>query len=236
MEDKEKKVILGDDQKDSSDEDKNLDGQDKKDSDDDQKGDKGDESEESYFKKENEKLKTKLGKAEYTIEKLKKKGEKKDEDDDEDDDEDEENKPVTKKELLGILNTHTKNLTQGAVKAKIRATSSSDDEASVVEYHYNHSIISTGDIDEDIDNARLIANKGRIKKQMSELVRTANSNGTKTTGDGGNGQKPPKTLSRPTLDPTTERTLALKGYQWDGKKGVFFRMSGTKRLEWNPTS
>jgi hypothetical protein len=47
----------------------------------------------------------------------------------------------------------------------------SDAERKVYMHHYNHSIVKTGDMQADMENAMLIANKGRILRSFSEIRR-----------------------------------------------------------------
>lgn len=49
---------------------------------------------------------------------------------------------------------------------------SSSDEAKVIMWHYRHSIQKTGNIQDDIENAHWLANKGKLKSLKEEITRS----------------------------------------------------------------
>lgn len=52
-----------------------------------------------------------------------------------------------------------------------RLSGDNEAQAKVVMWHYNHSIIKTGNVRADIENAFYIANKGRIRRSIDEIRR-----------------------------------------------------------------
>lgn len=77
-------------------------------------------------------------------------------------------------------------------------------EKELILLHYNHSIISTGNLEEDMDMAFTLANRSKINGTISELKKIAQSK--KTTPSGGSDagqpveQKPQRKYSKDVLD------------------------------------
>lgn len=85
-----------------------------------------------------------------------------------------------------------------------RSMSRSEDEAQLTMWHYNNSILKTGDIHEDIENAHFLANKKRYAKDVSEARRSAASSESKSRG-GGPGNKKPYEAPKATLTDKEKR-------------------------------
>ena len=77
-------------------------------------------------------------------------------------------------------------------------------ERELILFHYNNSIISTGNIEEDIDNAFTLANKKKIQGQISELKKAAISKKNIIVGDSNSGSpinnEPVKKYSQDIID------------------------------------
>lgn len=74
------------------------------------------------------------------------------------------------------------------VKNKIRSMASNKDEEELISHHLMNSIRPTGDVDEDINNAKLLANSKRYSSELSEAVRSLASKENRGMGSGA-GQK-----------------------------------------------
>lgn len=62
---------------------------------------------------------------------------------------------------------------QVTAEQQIDQSSSSPAEAALTKFHFNNSIVRTGNIVEDIANARALANRRKVEQQIGELRRTA---------------------------------------------------------------
>ena len=91
-----------------------------------------------------------------------------------------------------------------------RSMSRSEDEAQLTMWHYNNSILKTGDIHEDIENAHFLANKKRYAKDISEARRSAASSESKSRG-GGPGNKKPYDAPKATLTDAEKKLMKFKG-------------------------
>ena len=84
-----------------------------------------------------------------------------------------------------------------------------EDESELIKFIYNSLIVPTGNLREDIENAKLLANRKRLSKEFSEVEFAKNSNESvsKTGGAG------VKTGSKPSLELTaSERRFTLPPY------------------------
>jgi len=111
------------------------------------------------------------------------------------------------------------------VKRQIRTIAKSDAEAKLIQFHYENSIVRTGDVDEDLGNAWALANRRRVQNTISEMQRTILSKGTRTKGAGA-GQKRPsqQPIKLSAEDQKIAKVYNLtpeeiqKGYQRNAKK------------------
>jgi hypothetical protein len=112
------------------------------------------------------------------------------------------------------------------------SVSRSEAETKVIIWHYKHSIQKTGNVNKDIENAYLLANKGRINRSFAEIRRAVESR-----------KAPPITPSRgpktpqqqtPTLSAGDQATLRRRGYTprpdgtWESKRYIM-RYDPTKK-------
>lgn len=93
-------------------------------------------------------------------------------------------------------------------------------EVAVYMHHYKNSIVKTGKITEDIENAMLIANKGRILRSFSELRRADNVVPRPASNNGAPQNKPQiKQLSAADATVLRRRGFKLQADgSWVGKK------------------
>ena len=82
------------------------------------------------------------------------------------------------------------------LKREIENQSSNPDEAELIRYHLDNSVKSTGDVVQDVLNAKAIANRARSQKVYEEVERAANAaEADKATTAGEKPQKPKSNMS-----------------------------------------
>ena len=90
-----------------------------------------------------------------------------------------------------------------------KSLSRSEDETELTMWHYENSIMKSGDIHEDIENAHFLANKKRYANDVSEARRSAVSAESKSRG-GGPGTKRDQELPKAVLT-DAEKKLKVFG-------------------------
>lgn len=115
--------------------------------------------------------------------------------------------PAPKAEPQDMSNYVTKD---DVAAQRATAMSRSDAEKKVILWHYKHTIQKTGDVDKDIENAYLIANKGKITRSISEIRRAADARQAPPSGSG-RSPKAPLTQT-PALSAGDQATLRRRGY------------------------
>lgn len=98
----------------------------------------------------------------------------------------------------------------------IRSVSKSDSEAALIQYHLENTIRPTGNMEEDVKRAYLIANHGKILQNM-ELFKSQAGKKTQKPSDPGQKSTQGK---EPTA--TQKEFMNRKGLKWDGDKGEMF--------------
>lgn len=123
-------------------------------------------SENLDYKAELERNKKRLEQAEYTIEKLRAENK-------------EEFAGMTSDEIRQIVREENvaleKKLSNQTVRNLAYSKASSPEEAELMIWHYGNSIVPSGDLMEDIDNARVLANKKRLTQNIEELKKSVSS-------------------------------------------------------------
>lgn len=120
----------------------------------------------------------------------------------------ERNKGLTREEVEKIteerISQVEKRIFRSRAELMAEKLAKSSAERDLILHHYDNSIISTGNIEEDIDNAYTLANKKKIAGQISELKKAAISKKNIIVGDSGGGtpieQKPVKKYSQDIID------------------------------------
>lgn len=85
-------------------------------------------------------------------------------------------------EIVRSENAHTeKRLQRSHAEELADRIARSDAERDHILHHYDHSIIPSGSLEEDIENAHALANKKRHSSQLSELRAAARSKGTRVS-------------------------------------------------------
>lgn len=176
-------------------------------------------SENIDYKAELERTKKQLGQAEHTI--LKLKSEKDKEIEEEDDTVEKETvEEVAKKEARKYF----VNLSKQQAENTARSLSTNDDEFNLIMFHYENSLIPTGNIEEDIKTAKLLANRKRIDKDIEQLKRANFSKETRGIDGGEGGQKQPIDGEEPQLSDQDKKIL--RGFTWDAKRKGWIGPSG----------
>lgn len=118
--------------------------------------------------------------------------------------------------------------TKAQAKSYARSITGGEDKDKEVErimFHYENSIIPTGDMERDIRRAQILANEGRISKDLEQAKRAALAKQLKGKGGGEGGQVPPKEGEGP--PPMDEKSKQLlKGFKWDAKRQGYVGPSG----------
>lgn len=103
----------------------------------------------------------------------------------------EKNKGLSREEVEKMIEEKTsqseKRILRSRAELLAEKLSKSSAERDLILHHYDNSIISSGNIEEDIDNAFVLANKKRIQGQMSELKQAAMSKKNVIVGNSGAG-------------------------------------------------
>lgn len=120
----------------------------------------------------------------------------------------ERNKGITREEAEKIADERISQIEKRVLRSRAELAAEklarSQAERDLILHHYDNSIISTGNIDEDIDNAYTLANKKKIQGTISELKKAAMSKRNVIVGDSGAGkpveQKPVKKYTQDIID------------------------------------
>ncbi len=132
----------------------------------------------------------------------------------------EEEPPITRKDLEEVEARTTRQAFRASVEAEARRIARNPDEAALIIFHYEHSVMPTGDVLKDVTRARLIANEGRVEKEIEELQATLNSKGNLSTALPSSG-KVDTQPSAPALSDDVKKLIAMNNMTWNTKEGVF---------------
>lgn len=179
----------------------------------------GEKPETIDYKAEYEKAQKQLGQAEHTILKLKAEKDKQEEPE-EDDAETETVQQIAQKEARKYF----VNLTKTQARNFAQSVSANEDEFKLIMFHYENTIVPTGDMEADIKRAKLLANEKRIDKEFEQLRRTALSKETRSEESGEGGQKKPIKPQAPELSEKDKKVL--RGFTWDAKRQGWIGPSG----------
>jgi len=101
--------------------------------------------------------------------------------------------------------------------------STTEAQRKVIMHHYQNSIVKSGNIKADIENAFYIANKGRIRRSIDEIRRAQD---VRPTAASGPGRRPAATPRVPQLSSGDQATLRRRGFKpnadgsWEAKRYV----------------
>lgn len=163
----------------------------------------GDIDNDDYYKKELERTQRELGQAQHVIQKLK---EKKDDDPNEVPIIDESViEAAVERKIAPIIRT----LQETQAQQLVRERTASSAEAELALFHLKNTIMPSGNLATDVENAIALANRGRIQKTVSELKRSVVSQSNRTPVSGGDQRLPQKETV--TLSPDEERIAKAYG-------------------------
>lgn len=104
----------------------------------------------------------------------------------------ERNKGLSREEVEKIVEEKTsqseKRIFRSRAEIMAERLAKSSAERDLILFHYDNSIIPSGNLEEDIDNAYTLANKKKIQGQISELKQAAMSKKNVIVGDSGAGK------------------------------------------------
>lgn len=154
---------------------------------------------------------------------------------------DDADKPLTRRELDARLAENReevrRDLQKEEAEKKIKAITKSDAEANLVNQVFKTTRFpSWMPLDEQIENAYLIANKKHLTQKNAELMRALNGKGTVVT-ESSSSQREGGSSNEPKLDPNTATMLKQTGYTWNAPSRAYIKKLGSGRtLFYDPKS
>lgn len=127
---------------------------------------------------------------------------------------------VTKEDLKELEASLTRATQRSQVNAEIKRIASTPKEAELILYHYEHSLVPTGDIITDVQRAHLLANERRLKTENEELQAALQSKENRGQGVRGGARMEDET-KEPQLDADTKNLIRLNRMAWDSKLKKF---------------
>lgn len=120
------------------------------------------------------------------------------------------------------ISQFTLNFSKSTVDSTLASLSSSEDERKLIQYHYENSIVKSGldpqSVRNDLENAKLLANKKALFKEAQEMKIALNhKQGISTTGQG-SGHSADPTLKSPESFFSKEQIADLKKRGWSDDK------------------
>lgn len=150
-------------------------------------------------------------------------------------------KPLTRRELDARLAENREQVRREfqseETTKKIKAITKSDAETRLVEQVFTATHFpSWMPLDEQIENAYLIANKKHLTQKNAELMRALNGKGTVVT-EISSSQREGGSSNEPRLDPNTATMLKQTGYTWNAPSRAYIKKLGSGRtLFYDPKS
>lgn len=150
---------------------------------------------------------------------------------------DEEDKPLSRRELLGVLeerDKHTTKIIQESTALEIaRKHTSSEVEAQAALLFWKNRVVPTGNLEEDVKFAVGGLNHSRTIAQNEELKRALRSKETKSDNAAGDHRDAPQGS-----EPQSSSDIsAIKGagFKWDGTARLYTKpLTGGKKLMYDP--
>lgn len=96
---------------------------------------------------------------------------------------------IVEKLAARVLPTLQKAVQGNSVKELITKRAQSPEEEALIVYHYENSIVPTGNLEEDVENAWTLANKKKLTVERDEAIKALNARNNLSGGSGG-GQRP----------------------------------------------
>ena len=160
--------------------------------------------------------------------------------DDEEDDQDDDDKPLTKRQLDTILardRQNTRREVQGEIiaeKAKKFATSTTEAEL-IIEVYKNRVFPEGMTLDEQLEEAHIIANGKRIIQKNQELTRALQGK-ENASHDALGSHRDPSPSQEPKITSADLRAITAAGFAWDGRTRLYIKQlqGGKKILTYDP--
>lgn len=119
---------------------------------------------------------------------------------------------------------------QAELGSRIAKLSKNDNEKKVIQYVFENVIQQTGDMDEDVENAYIIANKNRSKEIFKALTGKEKNRDGKVLAIGGS-QKRTEKVTRNKVSAQEEQFAKNKGLVWSEEDGRFVSPARKKHAE-----
>lgn len=122
---------------------------------------------------------------------------------------------VTKEDLVA----HERRILSVQVDTEISKVADSESEAQLIKYHLENSVNSSGNITEDVENAKLLANKRKIFQENKMAKKEAISNQNKGTGSNSSQKK--QTKQEPKLSDTDKKAITMGNLKFNPDTGRY---------------
>jgi hypothetical protein len=122
---------------------------------------------------------------------------------------------VTKEDLA----EHERKILGVQIDTEISKVSGSESETQLIKYHLENSVKSSGNITEDVENAKLFANKQKIFQENAMVKKEAIANQNKTNGFNSSQRK--KTKTEPTLGDRDKKTISMGNLKFNPQTGRY---------------
>lgn len=144
-----------------------------------------------------------------------------DEDEDEDEDEEESEKGMTRAEVQAMMDSNNKTAQASEIKDIVSKMSDNDKvQELIILTHKNRTYPSNLSLKQQLEEAFLTANKGKILGENQELKRALTGNKNAST-DGSQTHQDSPPGSKPKLSASTQAELTRLGYKWNGTSKRF---------------
>ena len=130
------------------------------------------------------------------------------------------------------LAAFSSNFRVNEVQQAIQRRTTDPHETELVRYHFENSIRQTGDVELDVENAYVLANKQRVKSQLEELKASLVSKDTKSSGSPA-GRKPAEhdEVPLPPLSEVDRQTIAILREKYEMSNDAIRRIINGERLD-----
>lgn len=142
---------------------------------------------------------------------------------------------VTKDELKEFEANITRKTFRSQIESEVERVARNPKEAKAILYHYDNSLVPTGDVQKDILRARLLANESRIEKENEELL-AANQSKENRSKNISSGKRMEDESKEPSLDADTKNLIRMNKMTWDSKLKMFRNENKRRTITYNPAT
>lgn len=139
-----------------------------------------------------------------------------DEEEEEQEDIDEKIQKAVKEAVAGVQ----KDVQRSNVETLLRQQTGSDSEFKLALHHYDNSINPSGSVNDDVENAVLLANKHRLKGVESEKKRSSQSEDTRSHSET---EQRKRSSAEPNISADAKARLERSGFQFNSQSGMYER-------------